>query len=359
MSRVFVCGMGAVSPAGWDVAAMRQALGRGVALPIEPLTRPGWSKPLRCRSVPAPKTIGRPLFMSHPRLRRASPITLYAASATLEALAPLQAIAGASSNSNFDPRLGVISCLDAGCVQYSCRFWGEVLQDPATASPLLFPETVFSAPASHVSALLGNTPSVYTLIGDPATFLQGLSLAIDWLEEGQVEACVVVGAEETNWLLADALWHLERAAILSGGAGALCLSLNPAWSIGTALTAITSAHTISPRADRRAAARAMRRELPPCLPGELLCDGTSDSHRSSAPELVAWRDWTGPRLSLKRILGEGLMAAAAWQCVAGVDALVQGPYTAVNVSLAAGSQQAIGARFERAQPVIVPGQPAP
>ncbi len=351
MSQVFVCGVGAVSPAGWDVAAMRQALSQGVPLPVEPLLRPGWSKPLRSRPVPAP--IGRPAFLSHPRLRRASPITHYAASATLEAVARVQSIAGPHC------RLGVISCLNAGCVLYSSRFWAEALQDPATASPLLFPETVFSAPASHVSALLGDTPSVYTLVGDPGTFLQGLSLAIDWLEDRQVDACVVVGAEETNWLLADALWHLEHSAILSGGAGALCLSLNPAWSIGAGLTAITSAHSMTHHTCRTAAVKSMRSELPANQSGDLLCDGTSESFRSSAPELAAWRDWTNPRLSPKRILGEGLMAAAAWQCVAGVDALMQGPYIGVNISLVGGSQQAIGARFERAQPATVPAQSAP
>ncbi|HWH69856.1 MAG TPA: hypothetical protein VNT26_10745 [Candidatus Sulfotelmatobacter sp.] len=342
MSRVFVCGSGAVSPAGWDVPALRQALRQGLPLAVEPLARPGWSKPLRSRPIPAPA--GRPAFLSHPKLRRASPITHYAAAATLEALAPLRAAAGTNC------RLGVVVCLNAGCVQYSCRFWAEVLQDPATASPLLFPETVFAAPTSHVCALLENTPSVYTLIGDPATFLQGLSLAIDWLEERRVEACVVIGAEEPHWLLADALWHLEHSAILSGGAGALCVSLNPAWSLGAELTAITSAHTITRRAGRRAAAQAMRRELPACRPGELLCDGVGDSYRASAPELAAWRDWTGPRLSPKRILGEGLMAAAAWQCVAGIDALAAGQCAGANVSLVGGSQQAIGARFERVRP---------
>lgn len=349
MSRVFVCGMGAVSPAGWSVPSMREALRQGIPLPVDPLPRPGWSKLLRSRPVPAPA--GRPPFLSHPRLRRASPITHYAASATLEALAPLQSMAGN------DCRLGVISCLNAGCVQYTCRFWAEALQDPITASPLLFPETVFSAPASHISALLGNTPSVYTLMGDPGTFLQGLSLAIDWLEHKQVEACVIVGSEEPNWLLADALWHLEHSAILSGGAGALCLSLNPAWSIGGELTAITSAHTMTPHIDRQTTAQAMRRELPACRPGDLLCDGSSDSHRSSAAELAAWGDWTAQRLSPKRILGEGLMAAAAWQCVAGVDALTQGQCTGVNVSLAGGSQQAIGARFERVQSANISTEP--
>ena len=62
-------------------------------------------------------------------------------------------------------------------------------------------------------------------MGDAACFLQGLALGAQWLEEGRVEACLIIGAEETNWLLADALWHLDHAAVISGGAGALCLSL--------------------------------------------------------------------------------------------------------------------------------------
>ncbi len=338
MSRVFVCGLGAVSPAGWSVADMRLALRRGAPLPVRPLSRPGWSKPLPSRPVPPPAA--RPAFMSHPRLRRASPITHYAAAATLEAVASLQKIAGTQC------RLGVILCLTAGCVQYSSRLWAEILQDPSTASPLLFPETVSSAPISHVCVLLENTPLVYTLMGDPATFLQGLSVAVDWLEEKQVDACVVIGAEEPNWVLADALRHLEHAAIPGAGAGAVCISLNPAWTLGAELTAITNVHTVTQRTTRHAAALAMRRELPTGSPDELLCDGTSDSHRFSEPEREAWRDWPGPRLSPKQILGEGLMAAAAWQCVAGVDALVQDGYRRVNVSLAGGNQQAIGARFE-------------
>jgi len=60
------------------------------------------------------------------------------------------------------------------------------MKDPLTASPLLFPETVFAAPASHAAALLGNTPLVHTLLGDPASFVQGLALAAAWLEDRQV-----------------------------------------------------------------------------------------------------------------------------------------------------------------------------
>ena len=81
------------------------------------------------------------------------------------------------------------------------------------------------------------------------------------------------------------------------------------------------------------------------LPDELLCDGIGNSPRTDAAELAAWRDWTGPRISPKRILGEGLMAAAAWQCVSACDAVAGGRFAAANVSLVGSNQQAIGARF--------------
>jgi 3-oxoacyl-[acyl-carrier-protein] synthase II len=340
LSRVFVCGLGAVSPAGWDLPAMREALKKGEPLPLQTLARPGWAKPLRARLVPAPAP--RPAFLAHPRLRRASPITQYAVAAALEAVAGLQL------NSHRNHRLGVVVCLQSGCVEYSYRFFEEVLKDPATASPLLFSETVFAAPASHVATLLGNTPLVYTLVGDPAAFLQGLSLGAQWLEENRVDSCLVIGAEETNWLLADGLWHFEHSAVISSGAGAVCLSLDAATSLPVELCAITDAHTYTARKGRARAAQAMREQLPLGSAAELLCDGLSSSPRADAPELAAWHDWPGARLSPKRILGEGLMAATAWQCVAACDAVARGRYPAAHVSMVGCNQQAVGARFERA-----------
>jgi 3-oxoacyl-(acyl-carrier-protein) synthase len=340
MSRVFVSGLGAVSPAGWGLVALRQALEKSEPLPIQPLERPGWQKPLRTRLVPSPVT--RPAFLAHPRLRRTSPITHYAAAAALEAAAGLR------PTPDEHRRMGVIVCLQSGCVQYSYRFFDEALRDPATASPLLFPETVFAAPASHVAALLGNTPLVYTLMGDPASFLQGLALGAAWLQEDRVDACLVIGTEEVNWLRADALWHMEHAAVISGGAGALCLSGKPSGPPGVELAAITEAHTYSARKSRAQAARAVREQLGTAAPGELLCDGLGDSPRTDKAELAAWNDWTGPRVSPKRTLGEGLMAAAAWQCVAACDAVAQGQFSAASVSLVGCNQQAVGARFVRA-----------
>jgi hypothetical protein len=51
------------------------------------------------------------------------------------------------------------------------------------------------------------------------------------------------------------------------------------------------------------------------------------------------------RLAPRVRLGEAFTAAAAWECVAAVDALRQGKFPAASVAVAGINQQAIGARF--------------
>ncbi len=338
MSRVFVCGFGVVSPAGWGVPALRHALDKGGPLPTQALARPGWDKPLAVRNVPEP--VPRPAFMAHPRLRRTSPITQYAAAATLEALAGLK-----PAETKPPAKLGLVMCLHTGCIQHSYRFFDETLRDPATASPLVFPETVCAAPGSHVAALLGTVSLASTLVGDPATFLQGLALGASWLLENRVDLCLVIGAEEVNWLLADVVWHFDHQAVLSGGAGAVCLTRNADAAAGVALERVTGVHTYTALQSRAQAARQMRRELPDGNADQLLVDGLQNRSGTDAPERAAWRDWTGPRLSPKAVLGEGLMAGAAWQCVAACDAVATRRSPAALVSIVGCNQQAIGARL--------------
>src|SRR6266568_1887131 len=148
--NIFVHGIGAVSPAGWGMLPLREALAKGEPLQVNELARPGWTRSLRVRPVPPPSP--RPDFLTHARLRRTSPITQYAVAAALEALGN-----DAARVSGGSLRLGIIFCVMTGCVNYSRRFYDETLKDPATASPLVFPETVFNAPASHLAALLGTT----------------------------------------------------------------------------------------------------------------------------------------------------------------------------------------------------------
>jgi 3-oxoacyl-(acyl-carrier-protein) synthase len=336
--NIFVHGLGAVSPAGWSVSALREALARGEPIAPKELVRPGWSRPLRVRKVPAP--VPRPKFLAHGRLRRASPISHYAVSAALEALGN-----DASNLSEGRLQLGIVYCAMSGCVNYSGRFYGEVLKDPATASPLIFPETVYNSPASHLASVLGTTAAHYTIVGDPGTFLQGLALAADWLAGGRVESCLVIGAEESDWLTADAMRMFARSATVSEGAGALYLRGTPANAPAVRLRAITESHLFG-KCSRAQAARLTRAELAD-EPSGLLCDGLRGSLSIDRDEQNAWHDWPGPRLSPKKILGEGFMAAAAWQCVAAVDALRQKQHQTATVSVVGCNQQAIAAQFAR------------
>jgi 3-oxoacyl-(acyl-carrier-protein) synthase len=344
MSRTFVCGLGSVSPAGWGVEVLRNVLEKNAPLPVQPLMRPGWQEPLKMRPVPNPPV--RLPFLAHPHMRRTSPVAQYSAAAALEAVKKIRPASGTHL------RIGIIVCLQTGCVQFSARFFEETLKDAATASPLLFPETVFAAPACHVAALLENTPLVCTLTGDASSYAQGLALGIDWLHEGRVDACLAIGAEEIHWLSADALRHFDRRVVISGGAAALCLSLNPEWSLGAELELITDAHSYTALTNRRLAAKQMRAQMPAQGQAEILCDGLVESPRADAAEMDAWAGWNGPRLSPKRILGEGLMAAAAWQCVAACDVIADGKFNAANISLVGANQQAVGIRFKQGDRTI-------
>jgi hypothetical protein len=323
--------LGAVSPAGWGVAALRAALEKDQPVPTQDLARPGWEKPLRIRPVPAP--LERPAFFAHPRLRRSGDMAQHTVAAALEAL-----------GGGEQGRLGIIVTVLAGLVSYTRRFYQEVLRDPATASPLIFPETVFNAPASHLAAYLGSTAPSCTLVGDDGMFLQGLGLAAQWLADGEADACVVIGVEELDWLVPNALRLFCRDDVYSSGAGAVYLTTNAAGAIAE-LAAVTDSISFTMRQGRSGAALRARAQLPPQAPGELLCASARNVPQRDAAENTAWQDWTGARLTPRSILGEAFAASAAWQCVAACDALGRHGFTAANVSVVGASQQAIGARF--------------
>lgn len=340
MSGIAVCGWGAVSPGGWGVSALRETLTHGSPVPITELVRPGLERTLRVRAVPPP--LSRPQFLAHARLRRTSPIAQYVVSAALEALGPHSP--GSQNGAN---RLGIVFCAMAGCVNYSKRFYDETLRDPTTASPLVFPETVFNAPASHLAAMVGANACNYTLVGDPGTFLQGLALAADWLNAKRVDACLVVGAEELDWIVAEAFHYFSNEGTMGAGAGALYLRRLEDATATVCLDAITASHPYSHTRTKPQAALAAKQELEPGTSTALLCDGVQGVPRLDQAEAEAWQGWAGPRLSVKKLLGEAFMAASAWQCVAAVDALAQGTCQSAVVSIVGCNQQAIAGRFVR------------
>src|SRR5262245_31181619 len=321
--------------------ALRNAIAQGTPVLSEKIGHPA-NPGLRIRSVPPPVPL--PSFTGHSRLRRTSPIAHHAVSAALEALGSDRS--GPGSNRE---NLGIILCVMSGCVNYSRRFYDETLNDPATASPVVFPETVFNSPASHLAALLGSTAINYTLVGDPGTVLQGLALAADWLVNGKVDGCIVIGAEERDWLTAEAVGLFSSQAEASDGAGALYLRSEPCGSPAVEVYSITESQLFCENQSRAAAALRVRNELSFNGQSHLLCDGLQGVPRLDRDEAAAWKDWPGSRLSVKKVLGEGLMAAAAWQCVAAVDALRRQNFSAATVNVVGCNQQAIAAQFVRSK----------
>jgi hypothetical protein len=265
-------------------------------------------------------------------LRRASPAAQYSVAAALEAVGRDAALVSSGAL-----QLGIVECTMTGGLSYSRRFYEEVIQDPATASPMVFSETVFNAPASHLAAYLGAPAVNYTLVGDPGTFLQGLALAAQWLRQGQAEGCVVIAAEEADWTAADALRLFQPNDVYTSGAGAVYLKAERPAGPAAELAAVTNSFPPTKTLRQEEAARKMRAQLPAAAKNELLC--------SSEKGPLAWADWIGSFLAPGTILGNAFVASAGWQCAAACDLVQRRQYASATVSITGGGQQAIGARF--------------
>jgi len=268
----------------------------------------------------------------HPRLRRASVISRYAAAAGLEALQ--------AAKVKLDPqsaeRIALVFAISNGGVIYTKRFYRDIVEAGAqSASPLLFPETVFNAPASHLAAILGITGTTYTLVGDSAVGLLAIKMANDLMANEAFDYCLVVGVEETDWLLCDAYrrWRLLRLAppvepfsenkrgmILSEGAGAVLLARHGS-------VVIERAHPGMSYRRQAEAEEAVRRIL--CDLGETEIDFAISSANGTfidQAECAALRQ-TIPDAFIytpKPALGESVGAAGVWQLIVGAQALLRG-----------------------------------
>jgi 3-oxoacyl-(acyl-carrier-protein) synthase len=259
----------------------------------------------------------------------------------------MQAIADAKADPKTE-RIGMILCVLAGCVQFTKRFYHEAWKEPSTASPLVFAETVFNAPSSHIAAILPSAAINYTILGDSSAFLEGIALAAQWLEDGLVDGCVVVGAEEIDWPTLDAFKLFSARVACSEGAGAVYVSSRPSDS-SVEVASITDPYIYSDRTGKVNATKSVRADLSAPSPNTILCDARAGVERYDAADTAAWGDWSGPRISPKTILGEAMMASGAWQCVAAIDAVRQGAADSALVSINGCLQQAVGACFARSK----------
>jgi 3-oxoacyl-(acyl-carrier-protein) synthase len=264
----------------------------------------------------------------HPRLRRASAISRFAAAAGLDALADARSTIG-----QIDPkRMALVLAVSNGGVVYTKRFYQDIVESGAqSASPLFFPETVFNAPASHVAAILGMTGASYTIVGDGAVGVLAIKMASDLMENKSLDACLVIGAEEADWILCDAYhkWRLikkdppielfrdpPRGTILSEGGGAIVIARDGEITID----AISAGGNFSRRQDADATVQKILRELAGeqafvigSANGTFVDLAEGAAIKSQLPDSTVY--------SLKPALGESVGASALWQVIAGAQAL--------------------------------------
>lgn len=228
---IAIQGLGWVTPLGGGLEEVWQRVSGGERAAAREIQNPHSQRKHFYFPVP-PKLVDA--LGRNPRLRRSSPISYYAASAGLAALEN----AGIKLTPEVAERTAVVFAIVSGGVVYTRKFYDQVVRQGANAaSPLLFPETVYNAPASHLAALLGLTGMSYTLVGDASVGLSAVKYAGQLLAAHDgLEHCVVVGAEEVDWVLCEAYrgWRLtsaepcieigsNRGTVLAEGAAALVL----------------------------------------------------------------------------------------------------------------------------------------
>jgi hypothetical protein len=302
-----IIGQGAVTPAGVGVEGLFGSEPKPQS--AEPLGEPKKSWPVLRVDLKDP-AFAR--WQKEPRLRRASPLTFFMVEAAEQALQGLSATDRAET--------GLIVALSAGCLVYSRRFYQGILKDgQRTASPALFPETVFNSPGSHVASVLGLNGAVYALCGDESAWIGALKTASVWLKRGRVRQVLVMGVEEFDPLVLDAYrsarWLRHPGFLTSEGAAALLVrAARPEDS-----QVIATAHEGTPYRTREEAAFAA---------GELVCgvDSSWPCHRTARGTWVEplERDVTADRPEFSASLphlGTAFTASAAWETIRAARAL--------------------------------------
>ncbi len=203
--------MGWVTPLGTDLDGVWQRLQQGDMAEVKQVANPE-TKRLH-DYVPVPPELVAQLGRN-PRLRRSSSISYFAVAAGLAAIDRAGSVI-------VPERTAVVFAVTDGGVTYTRRFYEQIMKQGANAaSPLLFPETVHNAPASHLAAQLGIDGASYTLVGDASTGLAALKLGEQLIDLGEADCVVVVACEEVDWILCEAYrdWRLARRPLAEGAA---------------------------------------------------------------------------------------------------------------------------------------------
>ena len=323
--NLHIAGMGWVTPLGRGIDSVWDQLLAGKEATPASISDPVSNKVYSAFRVPTEALNELP---AHPRLRRASAISKFAAAAGLDAIAQAKSATG-----KIDPeRTALVFAASNGGVVYTKRFYHGIIEGGAkSASPLLFPETVFNAPASHLAAILGINGASYTIVGDGAVGVLAVKMASDLIETEWVDSCLLVAAEEADWVLCDAYdkWRLirkeppielfsdrPRGTILSEGAGALLLMREGEAQID----AVDSGGNFARKREAREVVRGIAHRL--AADNACVIASANGTFIDLAERDAIKNELKGSTVySLKSTVGDSIGASAIWQVIAAVQAL--------------------------------------
>jgi hypothetical protein len=318
MMTASIAGMGWVTPIGRDLDTVWKA--------ICEKRRPDTSRlenPVSKRAMPVlrvPEDLVRDTA-ALPRLRRSGIISHFAVAAATDATA------SAGMTPEKLARTALIFVASDGGVVYTRRFYADVVErGEGAGSPLLFPETVYNAPASHIAARLGLQGEVLTLVGDAAAGLAAVRTGCELLAAGEADFCLVTAAQEIDWVTCEAYarWGLIRdgsnhASVFSEGAAAIVLAhkSDSCW-----VSATHSGYSCPTEKDIEARLDTVLKDLLQGSHAAHFVSCASGTRLDLAEKHCLARHLPTTRvLTPKSVLGESLACSAMQQVITGVLAL--------------------------------------
>jgi len=268
------------------------------------------------------------------RLRRSSAISHFANAAAADAM---QQAAPEPCE-----RMALIAASSNGAVIYTRKFYAGVL-DRGSGSPLLFPETVYNAPTSHVAARFGIDGTALTFVGDATAGADALLAASEMIASGDADRCLIVAAEEADWLVCEAArrWGLAApGGEMTISEGAAALVVGPPGGKFPQIATVHGGLSYSRPAPLQAGLRRILQDLSAKGPADLVILSASgsrlDREESDAVETIL----PGiPRIAPKKCLGEAFSASTLAQAVCAVLAVDDASATRVAVPVVGWSGQ--------------------
>lgn len=205
--RPVITGIGMVGPFGTDSENFWRSIVLGKNL-LRPVTRYEFSR--LAGEVP---DFSLKKFVKDPRLARSSLVSQYALASAVSAVSD----AGIELKKMVSEKIAVIfGTCNGPCLATEKNYASLIEKGKKSVDPLLFPESVFNAPAGLISIFLGIKGPCIALPLGPAAGGYAMITAINYLANYDMDCALVVASDELSKVAHEALSYLR---VISPGDG--------------------------------------------------------------------------------------------------------------------------------------------